>query len=38
MRPFFSSSGDVKATVDAARGRLVVAPCLVSVWEEEDDR
>jgi hypothetical protein len=32
MPPFFSSGGDVGATVEA------VAPCLASVREEEDDR
>jgi hypothetical protein len=38
MRPFFSSGGGVGATVEAARGRPAVAPCLALVREEEDDR
>jgi hypothetical protein len=37
MRPFFSSSGGIGATVEAARGRSAAAPCLASVQEEEDD-
>jgi hypothetical protein len=37
MQPFFSSGGGVGVTVEAARGRPVVAPCLASVREEEDD-
>jgi hypothetical protein len=38
MQLFFSSGGDVGATVEAARGRLMATPCLASVREEEDDR
>jgi hypothetical protein len=37
MRLFFSSGGGVGATVEAARGRPVAAPCLASGREEEDD-
>jgi hypothetical protein len=37
MQPFFSSGGSVGATVEAARGRPVAAPCLPSVRQEEDD-
>jgi hypothetical protein len=29
MRPFFSSSGGVAATVEAARGRPAAAPCVL---------
>jgi hypothetical protein len=38
MWPFFSFGGGVGATVEAARGWPAAAPCLASVWEEEDDR
>jgi hypothetical protein len=38
MQPFFSSGGDIGATVEAARGQPAAAPCLASVRKEEDDR
>jgi hypothetical protein len=38
MWTFFSSGGDVGATMEAARGRSAAPPCLASMWEEEDDR
>jgi hypothetical protein len=37
MRPFFSSGGGVRATVEAVRGRPAVAPCVLGFDAGEEE-